>query len=58
MVFLFEYSFLAVATFFITELKMGNHTVWELKQKQSLPLDAKIQMTRLRLKQWHIVERR
>ena len=43
-----------MATFFITELKMGNHTVWELKQKQSLPLDAKIQMTRLRLKQWHI----
>lgn len=33
---------------------MEKHTVWELKQKQSLSLDAKIQMTRLRLKQWHI----
>lgn len=33
---------------------MEKHTVLELKQKQSLPLDAKIQMTRLRLKQWHI----
>ncbi len=29
---------------------MEKHTVWELKQKQSLSLDAKIQMTRLRLK--------
>lgn len=33
---------------------MNNHTMWELKQKQSLPLDAKILMTRKRLKQWHI----
>lgn len=34
--------------------RMEKHTVLELKQKQSLPLDAKIQMTMLRLKQWHI----
>lgn len=33
---------------------MSQHSIYELKQKQSLPLDAKIQMTRLRLKQWHI----
>lgn len=33
---------------------MNSHTMWELKQKQSLPLDAKILMTRKRLKQWHI----
>lgn len=28
--------------------------MWELQQKKSLPLDAKILMTKRRLKQWHI----
>ena len=31
-----------------------SHTIWELQQKKSLPLDAKILMTKRRLKQWHI----
>lgn len=33
---------------------MSAHTLWELQQKKSLPLDAKILMTKRRLKQWHI----
>lgn len=33
---------------------MNNHSLWELQQKKSLPLDAKILMTKRRLKQWHI----
>ena len=33
---------------------MSTHTLWELQQKKSLPLDAKILMTKRRLKQWHI----
>lgn len=33
---------------------MNNHSMWELQQKKSLPLDAKILMTKRRLKQWHI----
>lgn len=32
----------------------NNHSLWELQQKKSLPLDAKILMTKRRLKQWHI----
>lgn len=31
---------------------MSRHELWELKQMQSLPLPAKIQMTRYRIKQW------
>lgn len=29
------------------------HTIWELKQKQSLPLEAKIEMTKNRIRAWH-----
>ncbi len=31
---------------------MAKHELWELKQMQSLPLQAKIQMTRYRIRQW------
>lgn len=31
---------------------MAKHELWELKQMQSLPLQAKIQMTRFRIRQW------
>lgn len=31
---------------------MARHELWELKQMQSLPLQAKIQMTRYRIRQW------
>lgn len=31
---------------------MTRHELWELKQMQSLPLQAKIQMTRYRIRQW------
>ena len=32
---------------------MGNHEIWELKQKQSLPLEAKIIMTQNRIRKWY-----
>ena len=31
---------------------MSRHELWELKQMQSLPLEAKIQMTRTRIRGW------
>lgn len=31
---------------------MARHELWELKQMQSQPLEAKIQMTRFRIRQW------
>ena len=31
---------------------MAKHELWELRQMQSLPLEAKIQMTRYRIRQW------
>lgn len=31
---------------------MAKHEIWELKQMQSLPLEAKIQMTRTRIRGW------
>lgn len=31
---------------------MARHELWELKQMQSLPLQAKIQMTRQRIREW------
>lgn len=31
---------------------MARHELWELKQMQSLPLEAKIRMTRYRIRQW------
>ena len=31
---------------------MARHEMWELKQMQSLPLEAKIQKTRLRIREW------
>lgn len=34
---------------------MSQHYAWELAQKQSLPLDAKIRMTKLRIQQWYLL---
>ena len=31
---------------------MARHEIWELKQMQSLPLEAKIKKTRLRIREW------
>lgn len=32
---------------------MARHEMWELRQMQSLPLQAKIRMTEYRIRQWH-----
>ena len=32
---------------------MGKHEIWELKQMQSLPLEAKIRMTQRRIRDWY-----
>lgn len=32
---------------------MGKHEIWELKQKQSLPLEQKIIMTQNRIREWY-----
>lgn len=34
-------------------IDMGKHEAWELKQMQSLPLEAKIRMTERRIKDWY-----
>lgn len=34
---------------------MSQHYTWELAQKQSLPLDMKIRMTKMRLQQWYLL---
>lgn len=34
---------------------MGQHYAWELAQKQSLPLDVKIRMTKMRIQQWYLL---
>lgn len=34
---------------------MSQHYPWELAQKQSLPLDIKISMTKMRIQQWYLL---